>query len=144
MSKCRPSCCSGNSSDGGAVAIIGVIVLGLAVYGIVRTILHVLITIVEIAAIVVGSIGALILVAFITIRIMKYIPSGQARIAASLKNPLAIAPIDSPKNASAPTARSGAAQHMAIGSTPLSNPFPCILQATESFSASTSALDALP
>jgi hypothetical protein len=72
MSKCRPSCCSGNSSDGGAVAIIGIIVLGLAVYGIVRTILHVLITIAEIAAIAVGSIGALVLVAFIAIRIIRW------------------------------------------------------------------------
>src|SRR5215472_7701162 len=72
MSKCRPPCCPGNSSDGGAMAIIGVIVLGLAVYGIVRTILHVLITIAEIAAIVVGSIGTLILVAFIAIRIIRW------------------------------------------------------------------------
>jgi hypothetical protein len=71
MSKCRPSCCSGNSSDSGAVAIVGVIVLAVAVYGIIRAILHVLIEIVEIMAITVGSIGALILLALIASRVIR-------------------------------------------------------------------------
>jgi hypothetical protein len=71
MSKCRPPCCPGNSSDGGAVAIIGVIVLGLAVYGIIRTVLHVLIEIVEITAIAAGSISALILLALIASRVIR-------------------------------------------------------------------------
>jgi hypothetical protein len=72
MSKCRPSCCPGNSSEGGAVVIIGLVVLGVAIYGIIRAILHVLIEIVEIIAIAVGSIGALILVTLIAIGIIRW------------------------------------------------------------------------
>ena len=71
MFKCRPSCCPSNSSEGGAVVIIGLVVLGVAIYGIIRTILHVLIEIVEITAITAGSIGALILLAVIAVRIIR-------------------------------------------------------------------------
>src|SRR5262249_62434766 len=81
---------------------------------------------------------------FVIIRIMRYTPTGHASSAATFKKPLARAPKDIPKSAIAPTSRRGAAQHMVIGSTPLSQPFPCILQAVESLSDSTSALDALP
>src|SRR5215471_15675767 len=109
MSKCRPPCCPGNSSDGGAVAIIGIIVLGLAVYGIIRTILHVLITILhvlittaEITAIAAGSIGASILVALIAIRIIRWQrsrcrPAGPKLITVNPDCPPMSAPAHGPK-----------------------------------------------
>ena len=72
MSKCRPSCCPGNSSEGGTVAIVGLIVLAVAVYGIIRSILHVLIEIAEVTAITAGSICALILLAVIAVCVIRW------------------------------------------------------------------------
>lgn len=60
---------------------------------------------------------------FIIIRMMRYMPTGQASSAAMLKNPLASAPSDIPKSVIAAIRSSGAAQHRAIVSPPLSHPF---------------------
>jgi hypothetical protein len=60
---------------------------------------------------------------FIIIRIMKYIPNGQASTAPRVSNPLAIAPTDRPKSEIAATRSSGAPQHIAIPSGPVSRPF---------------------
>lgn len=72
MSKCRPSCCPGNSSLDGIMAVIGLIFLAAAAYGIVRAIWRALVTIVEIAAISTGSIAALTVLIIITVRVIRW------------------------------------------------------------------------
>lgn len=78
MSKCRPDCCSTSSGDGSGVAIIGFIVLAAAAYGILRpivhaakAIMHTVIEIVEITALVAGSIAAVALLLFIALRVNR-------------------------------------------------------------------------
>jgi hypothetical protein len=78
---------------------------------------------------------------FVIIRIMRYMPTGQASSAAKLKKPLARAPSESPNKANAAMRRRGAAQHIAIVSPPLSHPLPCILQLAVSVSVPTAAPD---
>jgi hypothetical protein len=72
MSKCRPSCCSGNSSDAETVAIIGLIVLAVAIYGIIKVIWHLVIEIVEITAITLGSILAVIILVVVAVHVARW------------------------------------------------------------------------
>ncbi len=77
----------------------------------------------------------------VIIRIMRYMPTGQASSAAKLKKPLARAPSEIPNKENAAMRRRGAAQHIAIVSPPLSRPLPCILQLAVSVSVPTAAPD---
>ena len=70
--KCGPPCCPGNSSDSTGVAVIGLIVLAVAIYGIIRAIWHVVIEIIEITAIAAGSIGALILLIVVAEHVIRW------------------------------------------------------------------------
>jgi hypothetical protein len=79
MSKCRPDCCSGSNGEGSAAAIIGIIVLVAAVYGIIRAIvhaaeaiMHTVIEVVEITAVTAASIAVVVLAAVITVRIVRF------------------------------------------------------------------------
>jgi hypothetical protein len=78
MSKCRPDCCPGNSSDGLAV-VFGLLVLAAAVYGIIRAIWHVIraiwhivVQIIEITAITLGSIFAAVVLAVIAVQLIRW------------------------------------------------------------------------
>ena len=72
MSKCRPSCCPGNSSDNGAVAIVGVIVLAVAIYGIIKAIWRLVIEIVEITAITLGGILAVVILVVVAVHVVHW------------------------------------------------------------------------
>jgi hypothetical protein len=71
MSKCKPSCCSDTSSSDGPVIMIGLIVLALAVYGIIRAIWHLVIEIIEITAITLGSILAAIVLVIAVVHVAR-------------------------------------------------------------------------
>jgi hypothetical protein len=58
MSKCKPSCCSGTSSSDGIAPLFALILVALAIYWVIRTIWHIVIEIIQIAAITLGSIAA--------------------------------------------------------------------------------------
>lgn len=100
MSKCRPDCCSGSSGDGSGVAIIGVIVLVAAAYGIIQTvvhavevIVHIVIEIMEITAITAGSITVIALLAVIVSKVVRHhrdqLQRAGAKVTAiNLANPL--------------------------------------------------------
>jgi hypothetical protein len=75
------------------------------------------------------------------LRIMKYIPTGQASRAAKLRAPLAIAPKDKPNNETAAKSKSGAPQQIAIQPAPLSHRFPCIEHAADPVSFFATSVD---
>lgn len=78
MSKCKPDCCPGSSGDGSGAAVVGFIVLVVAVYGIFRaimlaieTIVRTVIEIVMITAITAGGIAAVAVLILIAVRISR-------------------------------------------------------------------------
>jgi hypothetical protein len=58
MSKCKPSCCSDTSSSDGFMIVIGLIMLALALYGIIRAVWHIVIEIVRIVEIIAITLGS--------------------------------------------------------------------------------------
>jgi hypothetical protein len=81
MSKCKPSCCSGTSSSDGIAPVFGMIVLALAIYGIIRVIWHIVIEIIEITAVMLGSILAAVALIAAAVHVARWYYTRRTTIA---------------------------------------------------------------
>jgi hypothetical protein len=72
MSKCKPSCCSQTSSSDGITVMFGLIVLALAIYGIVRAFWHIVIEVIQITAIMLGSILAAVVLVVAAVSVARW------------------------------------------------------------------------